>query len=75
MGGIRVLAGDPVGEVLDGIDRLAVMADEQAQVLTDELGVEPIVILTDLDGGVDAGGAGDPLHQFAYPLSGILSAG
>ena len=45
----RAAERDAVGEVLDRVDRLAVVADQQPEVLADELGDDPVVVLVELD--------------------------
>ena len=58
--------------MLDRVDRLAVVADEQPEVVAvaHELRVQPVGVLVDLDGGLDPGGVEDPLHELPHAVSG-----
>jgi hypothetical protein len=63
-----------VCEVLDRVDRLAVVPDQQPEVLADELRVDPVCLFPDIDRRLDSDAGRDPLEQFAdalgrgYPL-------
>jgi hypothetical protein len=73
---VPVSAGrKPVREMLDGVDRLAMVTDEQAEIVADVFGTEPVLFLMNRHRGLDAGCLGDSLHQLSYPLSGCLAAG
>jgi len=52
-----------VGEVLDCVDRLAVMANQQTQVVAEVLGTDALRILAHVDRRGDAHIFGDPLQE------------
>jgi hypothetical protein len=55
-GGLPATAskGDPVAEVLDRVDRLAMVGDEQSQVLADEVGADAFGLLVEFDPRLNA---------------------
>jgi hypothetical protein len=53
---------EAIREVLDGVNRLTVMADQQSEVVTVVLGHQSVGTVVDLDGCVNAGGVGDSLE-------------
>ena len=73
LAGRRRPKGDPVRDVLDRVDRLAVVADQQAEVITDELAGHAFLVLVHADLGVDAE-SGDPLEQFLDARGGLVVA-
>ena len=60
------LHGDPVGDVLDRVDRLAVAADQQAEVVALEVGTDLLVVLLDVDARFDPDAGEDLLEQFLH---------
>src|SRR5437764_958214 len=57
--------------MLDGVDRLAVVADQKPQVVADELGMHSVLILADLDASLDRGVFGNTLEQLPDPGLGL----
>src|SRR5207302_8797852 len=64
---------DPVGQMLDGIDRLAVMTDQYAEVLADELGTDLLLVLADRNRRLHRGGIGDPFQHEPDALGRLLA--
>ena len=44
------------------------VADQQSQILADELSHDPVLVFANLDGGLDTDSGGDSLKQFAHVL-------
>src|SRR4051812_35520907 len=63
---------DPLGQVLDRVDRLAVAADEQAEVLAVHRADERLVLDRHLDVGIEVQRAGDLLEQVAQRRLALL---
>ena len=59
-------------QVLDGVDRLAVAPDEQAEVVALEHAVDRLVVLVDGHLGAEAERLADGLQHLAHPLDGAL---
>ena len=57
------LARNPVGDVLDGVDHLAVAADQQAEIIALEVGPDLFRVFLDVDAGLDAATDEDLLQQ------------
>ena len=66
LAGSLAAESDPVGDVLDRVDRLAVVADQQAEVLSDELAGNALLVLMDAHLSIDAGVGRNPLQQFLH---------
>ena len=64
--------GGLVAEQLDRVDRLAVAADQQADVLAVDVGADLVLALLDRDRGVQAELLDDPLEQRPNPLGRLL---
>ena len=64
--------GGLVAEQLDRVDRLAVAADQQADVLAVDVGVDLVLVLLDRDRGLEAELLDDALEQHANPLGRLL---
>ena len=63
---VGATARDPVGNVLDRVDHLAVAADQKPEVVPLEVGVHLLLVLADEDLGVDADRIHDALEQLLY---------
>ncbi len=54
---------NPVGQVLDRVDRLAVMADQESEILADKLSRETFGVLAELDRRIDPDSVGNLLEH------------
>ena len=62
---------DPPGQVLERVDRLAVPADDEAEVLADERPGDHLAVVGDLDLRVEVKGVHDLREQLANPRPGV----
>ena len=57
--------------MLDRVDHLAVAPDQEAEIVALEVGADLVCIFLDVDAGLDAGSAHDPLQQLLYARASV----